>query len=259
MSVRIAGCGLLLLGVWFLMAESVHADEPLEPMSYFPVDVGRRWNYEVNYDLIGITRCGSGFQKSEGRHKEWIEASDRGEGVVVRVHERRETNRDTARVTEGTVRAELQVGPDEILLLAETSDGIGGMPVGRQVYDPPVPVFESLEGMRERTEPYVSEGFGVRTETTVVDTAFETVDTPAGTFEDCLKVTTSGQVGEFEFEDGMRIHDVILTVTSWYAPGVGLVKEIKYFKGYYTTEEMTAQDVISERHKVLRAYAPKER
>jgi len=59
-----------------------------------------------------------------------------------------------------------------------------------------------------------------------IDSTDDTVSVPAGNFHHCIKLTKQGA----EFKDaGNYIGRTIIRVkeTSWYAPGVGLVKSIR--------------------------------
>ena len=59
-----------------------------------------------------------------------------------------------------------------------------------------------------------------------VDSMTDTVDVPAGTFGDCMRITVSGDAftnaGNYVGRTIVRVHEV-----NWYAPGVGLVKSVR--------------------------------
>lgn len=72
------------------------------------------------------------------------------------------------------------------------------------------------------------DGFTMRPESQAV--AYETVEVPAGTFEKCLKVASTCPNGiEGHLEQEGQTFEIVsgeLAVTSWYAPKVGLTKEV---------------------------------
>lgn len=59
-----------------------------------------------------------------------------------------------------------------------------------------------------------------------VEKTDDNVRVPAGHFFDCVKVTASGQT-TVNTGDNQRTLNVIVEVTEWYAPGVGLVKSTR--------------------------------
>jgi hypothetical protein len=72
------------------------------------------------------------------------------------------------------------------------------------------------------------DGFTVRPES--LAGGYEDVDVPAGTFKNCLKVTSScpDGVDGYVLQDNQRLEVVSgdMHVTSWYYPRIGVVKEI---------------------------------
>ncbi len=60
-----------------------------------------------------------------------------------------------------------------------------------------------------------------------IESINESVDVPAGHFENCIKVVAEGEIEVFtDAVHGMK--QIPLSVEEWYAAGVGLVKQVRY-------------------------------
>jgi hypothetical protein len=60
-----------------------------------------------------------------------------------------------------------------------------------------------------------------------IESITDSVDVPAGHFENCIKVVAEGEIEVFtDAVHGMK--QIPLSVEEWYAPGVGLVKQVRY-------------------------------
>ncbi len=62
----------------------------------------------------------------------------------------------------------------------------------------------------------------------VVESVSDTVEVPAGRFENCLRVSGKGSIlGGQILDQFLGIHEIRVAETDWYAPGVGLVKRVR--------------------------------
>jgi hypothetical protein len=73
-----------------------------------------------------------------------------------------------------------------------------------------------------------------------IGVGYESVETRAGTFDNALRVEITGSVEIASFIDGESVGSVTLngTTVSWYAPGIGLVKQENMSQGITTAIEL---------------------
>ncbi len=123
-----------------------------------------------------------------------------------------------------------QVKPDGIFLLANIRDYLSSGPRPESThFEPPLQVIKLpvVFGKGWKVGPMKFQGVTVNPEAIVEGN--EDVTVPAGTFKNCLKVKTftNDVRGTFQGIGGvvMQVAGGKLLTTSWYAPGVGLVKQ----------------------------------
>lgn len=121
------------------------------------------------------------------------------------------------------------------------------------IYNPPIVTFPSIFNVGDVYTGSCSVSIHSAEDDTVVDrltgdttvtfVSVEDVTVPAGTFEDCLKISL---VGTYDKESGGTYEH---TYTTWYAKNVGMVKEIMIDKSTYLEgediEATVTNDLIS--------------
>lgn len=210
----------LLIGSLSLLVLQLAACER-EPAfdRYFPLEPGHRWTYRVTTRSDeGSTERETLTLRTEGRdtlpapdeQPAWRRRSDSGVDYWLRADER-----GIVRVaTKSDMQAEPQLDPPErYVLKAPYSVGTQW-----QASTAPYMLTRRNDFPREirHTHPSVAMVYQI-------EAADETVLTPAGRFEHCLRVR--GVAGLKVYADpasGWR--DVPLTTLEWYCPGVGLVR-----------------------------------
>ena len=68
---------------------------------------------------------------------------------------------------------------------------------------------------------------------------FESVSVPAGSFPNCAKIETTNTLKAIASSNGETV-SLVVNQTTWYAPGVGLVKRVLKLEDLTVTEELTS-------------------
>lgn len=157
---------------------------PKEPVFNFPTTVGTKWVYAVG----------------DSERTEVITNAEVKDGVTV------VTIANEGADGKLTTRHELSIGPNEWCLYSESG----------HKYDPPWTFLRFPHGKEHKIEIATSRpDFKEKiTSETIQAAVTEEVKVPAGTFT-AVKIDTAFQIGP----GGGR-----LTLTAWYAPGIGMVK-----------------------------------
>lgn len=202
---------------------------------YFPLDSGLKWTYRIKEE------------SKLGKEKRMVWMRNMGE---TRFRDKdyfiRRNSFGTDYYLSKTDRGIFRIGKRT---LAEYKPRLDDEP--RQVMKFPLALevewqLESHPFLIHRLSPYelIREEVQVRM-SYWVDELHETVKVPAGTFTDCIKIVGEGSFTIYS--DPARGHEEVpITVSEWYAPGVGLVKmereekmESSVFSGGYLLMELT--------------------
>ena len=187
--------------------------------SYFPLDVGARWEYDVASDISGTLT-----------HQTYITSVDRtidyagGDQVFVR----RVDVPGTVGVefwlrkdAQGISRIAKRTDVEEQAKLDANARTVIKLPLTQGVqWMVPTEAFIVLPkgdlGLKDLKMPKILMSYNVE----AVD---ETVTVPAGTFKNCAKVVGNGSLPLYA-DAVMGFKDVPVQSTEWYCKGVGLVK-----------------------------------
>jgi len=219
------------------------AAEP-DPVDYFPLDVGWRWDYEVHKQqtqhlkIDPDTREPRVWEIEETVTRRIPARSPRfprHRPVYRFVEDVVERNRTMGTTIEARMVRLVSRDDTRVLMHAQRFVGIRGVPALWQSYDEP-PVLFDASPERDAVEPVDAHAFWQYTITSrFVESSIEagSVEVPAGTFEDCLLV-----VSELTFEAPSQAEVLPWTAktdvecTSWFAPGVGLVRQTMLIVAY---------------------------
>ncbi len=202
---------ILLITVIALLAGCKRHPQP----EYFPLDAGAHWEYrlhEVNPLVDGkraLTMDNLGPRDREGR-RYWLRRSSEGneywlsaDGAVQRVAQRNWLAPDPTfdKSAQTVLPAKLEVGVE--------------WDATTRPY-----ILERAIPFRERFWGDESKSVELRMRLAALD---DTVQTPAGRFDHCLRVEGQGLL--YVLADARyAASEVPVTQTEWYAPGIGLVK-----------------------------------
>ncbi len=201
-----------------LLAAGCSKPEP-RGESYFPLDVGARWEYDVTSDISGTLT-----------HETYIASVDRtidysnGDQVYVRRVEvpgnigveywLRKDKVGIARIAKRTdveEQAKLDTNARTVIKVPLTQGASWMVPS-----EPFIVLPKGDLGLKEVKMPKVLMSY-------TVEAMDETVTVPAGTFQHCAKVVGSGNLPLYaDAVQGFK--DVPVQNTEWYCKGVGLVK-----------------------------------
>jgi hypothetical protein len=183
--------------------------------SYFPLDDGRYWQYRIHR----TTMDGSVTQKylietlpSRELNGAKVNAKQTIDGHQYFYHADTTGVRRVAQKLRTDAEILLNT-PHDIVLPADPIIGANWQQVSQtSVLESAHAPWESLYRLAQPvTLDYV------------VESTSETVHVSAGTFDDCLRVVGHGKVA-VEIGNYIGRAEIAVTVTEWYAPGVGLVR-----------------------------------
>jgi hypothetical protein len=171
--------------------------------SYYPLNEGMRWEYEVEF----ATRATIGKAKAVTRVKEVVEKGGRQYTRLVTV-------------SEGIPGA----AQEEAFVRIAAEGVLDASPEGDKIIEICTLPFPVQKG-ETRTSKVDIPDRGVLTTTTTIE-AIESLDTVSKVYKDCAKVvmTITGTKPKQGSQDANTT--VIMTTTTWYAPGVGAVQQI---------------------------------
>lgn len=183
--------------------------------AYFPLATGKYWRYQMTY------------QTMDGKFKGFYAVEN------LRPIMRDDQKVYVRRLLDGSINYLKKTG-DGILLLGreKTTD----LQTSEKELDRYILKFPLTTGTQwqdfQKTKVLIKTGPPVKTEfhivgkipvNTSIDSLTERVSVPAGTFDNCMRVTTSGDAF---INAGNYVGMTLVTIKeiNWYAPGVGLVK-----------------------------------
>ena len=224
------------------------AAEPEEDSSrYFPLSEGREWEYSLVKDRV---------TREPGEHKMLKIKGTVTETVVgpSLLLERRPPAYQLKVVLHETV-GDLGVEFDATYLQHVSADGTYVLlhalqPVVEGQEAPPKPKVDELGAVvYQLVEPPDSvDGYhrvtvlGTEFDLRTTDDRLDAVQTPAGSFDGCLKIVQKGDVrGTVPGDRPMKIINGTLERTSWFAPGVGLVRQTHVME---LVVERSAEDFV---------------
>lgn len=199
---------LLALGIVSLLSTGQVTDLG----DYFPTTAGLSWRYSLTKQSTITAGNQSRQTQKDGHVIDRVVEAPAPSTVVIH----RTVNETNTTMGQVTVESKLRVAvrPDSVAVVAV---GIGAAaPVTRAVPQPlllqrlPGPMIEGVAGVLELVTQLRSQ-------------SISSVEVPAGTFEDCVLAETTGTVAGTA--NGMPVREGTITIKSWYAKAVGLVRE----------------------------------
>jgi hypothetical protein len=204
--------------IWILLSIFETSCSLEQSSTYFPLEEGLKWRYQVTK----TTRDGVRQQKYI-----YISLDDRiVEGQTVSVRKSVDGSLFYYRETEAGilyVGKEIQSGVARKFLRDEHYILRYPLQLRKQWQDTTTTKLLVKTGPPQKTVFRIDAKIPLKV---LIDTLDETIVVPAGIFHHCIKISKQGS----EFKDaGNYIGRTIIRVkeTSWYAPGVGLVKSIR--------------------------------
>lgn len=193
---------------------------------YFPLTVGRSWNYSYTKSRTVISGPEKSVEKRAGAIQDDVTriSTDFQPAGQVFVVERKLLERDEAG-KETKVRAELHYSVDDggVHLHGQSSAGVAGKSGALKTYSPAQLVLKlPLSSMPKPTSP-TDPAATFRFDPVPRSQSVETITVKAGTFTDCLKIEFSGPISG-SLPNGIAIKSGTASQIGWYAKGIGIVK-----------------------------------
>ena len=204
--------------IWILLSISVTSCSLEQSSTYFPLEEGLKWRYQVTK----TTR--DGIQQQKYIYTSLDDRIVEGQAVSVR------------KSVDGSLFYYRETEEGLLYVGKEIQSGVAREFLRDEHFILRYPLLERKQWqditatkLLVKTGPPQKTVFKIEAEIplkVLVDALEETIVVPAGIFHHCIKITKQGS----EFKDaGNYIGRTIVRVkeTSWYAPGVGLVKSIR--------------------------------
>jgi hypothetical protein len=196
-----------------------------------PIRLGASWTYSVSKDRVTTIDgrvveeriTGQTVEKVTRRSEDFSYRAP----VYVLAQEIAEENQNNGRKRAFTLESHLSVEPAQVLMHGQFNRGAPGMEAKLTRFEPPVAVLKLPIPKPSEPFPSIMRSQGVTIDSRPYERADETVKTPAGEFS-CVRISSRGSVsGTFPAPAPLRITTGSIEETSWFAKGVGIVKQVQ--------------------------------
>lgn len=221
----------LLLSILVLSLPAAAEPAGQDAARFFPLSEGREWEYSTVKDRVTREPGEHQMLKIKGTLIETVvgpstllQRRPPAYQVKVVLHE---TLGDLGIEHQVTTLEHLSADGSYVLLhaLQRVEEG-GAEPPEPRVDELGAVVFQLVEPPESVDGYHRISGFGTEYELRTMEDRWDTATTPAGTFEGCLRIRQKGDMrGTTADEKRMKIINGTIERTSWFAPGVGLVKQ----------------------------------
>lgn len=187
---------------------------------YFPLEEGKSWNYTLD------------FVSPDGKKKKQLEIRTEGEASFKSVEDEvegmiRRTSDGTDYFIQERSDGYYRVGKRVIVETKPQADKEARLvlPKGRNLRVGYTWTLETSPYVMHWMPPFIEANASIKPFDLVYEIAAldETVETPAGVFEKCVRVDGTGKM-VFYADASAGYQEILINHTEWYAPGVGLVK-----------------------------------
>ena len=187
---------------------------------YFPLEEGKSWNYTLD------------FVSPDGKKKKQLEIRTEGEASFKSVEDEvegmiRRTSDGTDYFVQERSDGYYRVGKRVIVETKPQADKEARLvlPKGRNLRVGYTWTLETSPYVMHWMPPFIEANASIKPFDLVYEIAAldETVETPAGVFEKCVRVDGTGKM-VFYADASAGYQEILINHTEWYAPGVGLVK-----------------------------------
>jgi hypothetical protein len=243
-----------------LIAAQVTSASASEVQEFLPLREGREWSYRINKVRTYVVSEQRSAQQVVGTSEE---RCTRGPGqtgagevsLFVLTQRIRETNQTTGRDSAVTIESHVSSEPHQILLRAQRIQGAAELDGGLETFDPPVALLKLPLPVPGEAYPSIMKGQGLTVDSRPYALAREAVETPAGMFEDCLRISSRGSVsGALPGPQKIAVPAGSIEETVWFARGVGIVKQLQVLRLQLLLPDGRRIDSEEEKTKILVAY-----
>jgi hypothetical protein len=198
---------------------------------FFPIRVGASWTYHISKERTTNLAERPVEERITGQSVERVvKPSDEfsyGAPVYILSQHITEENRTTGRKSVVTLESHVSAEPHQVLLHGQVIRGASGMETKLTRFEPPVALLRLPIPAPGEPFPSTMRSHGMTVDSRPYEQADETLKTQAGEFR-CLRISSHGPLtGELAGTAPIRITTGSVEETSWFARGVGLVKQVQ--------------------------------
>ena len=158
-----------------------------------------------------------------------------------------EENHTTGRKSVASIESHVSAEPHQVLLHGQVIRDAPRIETRLTRFEPPVALLKLPIPAPEEPFPSVMQSHGMTVDTRPYKLSYERLKTRVGEFK-CLKISSRGPVtGQLPGKTSVRITTGSVEGTSWFAPGVGLAKQVQVLS---MTFEPNGVKIKSEERKV---------
>ena len=202
-----------------------------EVEEYFPIRVGASWTYHISKERATTVAERAVEERITGRSVERVvKPSDEisyAAPVYILSQHSSEKNHMTGRKSVVSIESHVSAEPHQVLLHGQLIRGASRIETKLTRFEPPVAMLRLPIPAPGEPFPSVMRSHGMTVDSRPYEPAEETLKTPVGEFR-CLRISSRGPVtGELPGMPTVRITEGSVEATSWFARGVGLVKQVQ--------------------------------
>jgi hypothetical protein len=202
-----------------------------EVEEFFPIRVDASWTYHISKERTTTLAERAVEERITGQSVERVvKSSDEfsyGAPVYILSQHITEENHTTGRKRVVTLESHISAETHQVLLHGHVIRGVSGMEPKLTRFEPPPALLRLPIPAPGEPFPSVMRTHGMTVDSRPYERAEETLKTPVGEFR-CLRISSRGPVtGELAGTAPIRITTGSVEETSWFARGVGLVKQVQ--------------------------------
>jgi hypothetical protein len=202
-----------------------------EVEEYFPIRVGASRTYYISKERTTTVGEKIVEERITGQSVERVvKPSDEisyGAPVYMLSQHITEENHMTGRKSDVTIESHVSAEPHQVLLHGQLIRGASRIESKLSRFEPPVAMLKLPIPALGEPFPSVMRSHSMTVDSRPYERAEETLKTPVGEFR-CLRISSRGPVtGELPGMPTVKITQGSVEATSWYARGVGLVKQVQ--------------------------------
>ena len=220
--------------------------------------VGASWTYHISKERATTLAGRTVKERITGQSVERVvRSSDEfsyGASVYVLSQQITEENHTTGRKKVVSLESHLSTGPGQVLLHGQVIRDAPGIETKLTRFEPPVALLRLPIPASGEPFPSVMQSYGMTVDARPYERAEETLKTPVGEYR-CLRISSRGPVmGEVPGSVPIRITTGSVEDTSWFARGVGLVKQVQVLSMNFMLPNGVKTNIKERKIKELSAF-----
>jgi hypothetical protein len=202
-----------------------------EVEEYFPIRVGASWTYQISKERATTVVEKTVEERITGQSVERVVKPSNeisyGAPVYMLSQHITEENHMTGRKSDVSIESHVSAEPHQVLLHGQLIRGASRIESNLSRFEPPVAMLKLPTPAPGEPFPSVMRNHGLIVDSRPYERAEEALRTSVGEFR-CLRISSRGPVtGELPGMPPVRITTGSVEATSWFAKGIGLVKQVQ--------------------------------